>query len=234
MERRLQPERMDDLDLDPGLHGEALQGLERINRFSRSPAILWPSLARCFRDFNVRSLRALDIATGAGDVPIRLWHLARRAGWELQIDGCDRSPVAIEHARRRAHQAGAKIRFFTHDPLVSGIPQGYDVLLCSLFLHHLSPDQAQQLLRLMGWAAARMVAVNDLVRGRAGLALAAAGTRILSRSPIVHADGVSSVRAAFTMSEVRTLAQSAGLSGCSVSGRWPCRFLLTWMKPDEN
>lgn len=230
VERILQPERMDDPALDKALHRQALQGLERINRFSGSAGILWPPIRRLCRELNVRSLKILDIATGAGDVPIRLWRRARQAGLSLQIDGCDRSGQAVEHAQARADQAGVPVRFFTHDPLASGIPHGYDVLLCSLFLHHLDEAQAKTLLGGMARAAGRMVAVNDLARSRVGWGLAFAGTRLLTRSAVVHTDGLLSVRAAFTLPEVRALARETELAGCSVSGRWPCRFLLVWRK----
>ena len=78
---------------------------------------------------------------------------------------------------------------------------------------------------------APLVLVNDLERGLAGLTLAHLGTRLLSRSDVVHTDGPLSVRAAFTVPEVRALAAAAGLTGAVVVRRWPCRFLLTWTRP---
>jgi hypothetical protein len=60
--------------------------------------------------------------------------------------------------------------------------------------------------------------------------LACAGTRLLSRSPVVHVDGPRSVAAAFTPAEALDLAQRAGLTGATVVRRWPCRFLLTWRR----
>jgi hypothetical protein len=44
-------------------------------------------------------------------------------------------------------------------------------------------------------------------------------------------DGPLSVRAAFTPSELRGLAQEAGLTGAKVSRRFPCRLLLEWKRP---
>ena len=230
-QRRLEPEWMDDPALEAGLHAGAMEGLERINTLSNSAGLLWPALRGLAREINGRPVKVLDIATGAGDVPIRLWLKARRTGLPLQVEACDRSGHAVEHARRRAAKAGAGVRFFPLDPFSSGIPPGYDAVICSLFLHHLSGDQAVTLLRGMAGAAGRLVAVNDLRRSGAGLALAYAGTRLLTRSPVVHADGPRSVRAAFTLQEIRAMAQQVGLENCRVSPRWPCRFLLTWSKP---
>src|SRR5262249_53745639 len=154
-------------------------------------------------------------ATGAGDLPIRLWHRAQRAGLPVHIDGCDRSPDAVAFARARADAQGAEVPFFACDALSPSLPAGDDVLLCSLFLHHLEESQAVDLLRRMAKAAGQMVLVNDLVRSRAGLMLAHVGTRLLSRSAIVHTDGPRSVEGAFTLTEARALAERAGLVGAT-------------------
>jgi 2-polyprenyl-3-methyl-5-hydroxy-6-metoxy-1,4-benzoquinol methylase len=229
--RRLQPELMDQPGLDPHRHRQALAGLRRVNFWSGSARILWPPLTALARAVAPRPVRLLDLATGGGDVPIRLWHKARRAGLPVVIEGCDVNAVAVEHATGRAKQCGANVRFFTADALQGELPAGYDAVVCSLFLHHLTEDQAVGLLRRMGAAAGRLVLVNDLLRSRVGLLLARIGTHLLSRSEVVHVDGPRSVQGAFTVEEARALAERAGLSGATVERRWPCRFLLTRVRP---
>jgi SAM-dependent methyltransferase len=148
----------------------------------------------------------------------------------VEIDGCDRSPHAIAHARRRAHEKAALVHFFEWDAAQGDLPASYDAVVCSLFLHHLDEAEAVEMLRRMARAAQRLVLVNDLARSRAGFALAYLGTRILSASPVVHTDGPRSVAAAFTPEEIRCLAAHAGLEGAVVTSRWPCRLLLTWKR----
>lgn len=229
-QRRRQPEIMDGPDMAGPRHAAALRGLERINAWSGSARLLGPALAALARQA-ARPVRVLDVATGAGDVPLRLARRARRAGLLMEIAGCDRSPSAVAHARRRAEEQGAGVRFFEWDALRGPLPTGYDAVVSSLFLHHLDEGEAVDFLRRMADAAGRLVLVNDLVRGLPGLALAYVGTRALSRSEVVHVDGVRSVRAAFTAAEAERLAQQAGLEGATVARRWPCRFLLTWGRP---
>jgi SAM-dependent methyltransferase len=226
-----QPEIMDQPDLDEPHHVGALRGLARINRWSGSARILWAPILRLAREGGAAPLRVLDIATGGGDIPIALWHKARRAGVALCLEGCDRSQRAVTFAGQRAREQGTDVRFFQFDVLSDPLPAGYDVLMHSLFLHHLDDEQAVDVLGRMAQAAGRLVLVNDLRRSRAGLALAYLGTRLLSSSEVVHADGPMSVRAAFTLDEAHALVRKAGLKGAVIEKRWPWRFLLAWCRP---
>jgi 2-polyprenyl-3-methyl-5-hydroxy-6-metoxy-1,4-benzoquinol methylase len=221
---------MDQPDLDPRRHIHALRGLSRINFWSGSARILWPPLIALARRLNTRRLRVLDVATGGGDQPLRLWRRAKRSGLELDLAGCDLSPIALDHARGRAARAGADIRFFTLDALRDDFPADYDVVMTSLFLHHLDESQAVSLLQRMANSAKHLVLVNDLVRSRVGLLLAHLATRLLTTSDVVHYDGPRSVEGAFTLVEARDLAQRAGLHSAMVARRWPFRYLLSWSR----
>jgi predicted nicotinamide N-methyase len=224
-----QPELMDQPDLSPGRHAAALRGLARLNLFG-SARVLWPPLAALARRRTGHTVRVLDLATGGGDVPLRLWRRARRSGVALHVDGCDRSPFAVEHATAAAATAGADVRFFVHDAL-SGMPaDDYDAVIASLFLHHLNDREAVALLRSMA-SAARLVLVNDLERNALNFAMVYAASRLVTRSPMVHVDALRSVSAGFTIDEARSLARDAGLADARVERRWPCRFLLQRERP---
>jgi 2-polyprenyl-3-methyl-5-hydroxy-6-metoxy-1,4-benzoquinol methylase len=173
----------------------------------------------------------LDVASGGGDVLLALHRLARRGGLDMRLAGCDVQPRAVEHARRRAEQAGADVQFFLLDALRQPLPGGYDVIMCSLFLHHLDEDEAVHLLGAMKSAAGRMVLVNDLERGMFAYAGIWLATRILTRSDVVAVDGPLSVRAAWRPDEALELAGRAGLDGATVRRRFPCRWVLTWERP---
>lgn len=217
---------MDQPGLDEAEHLRALRGLGRINLLSRSAGILWPAIESESRQGGGEMLRVLDLAAGGGDVAIGLARRARRAGLRVAIEGCDVSPAAVAFASRSAEAAGVGVRFFRLDALNDALPEGFDVLTCSLFLHHLSDDEAVELLTRMAAAARRAVLINDLERSAVGYALAWAGCRLLSRSPIVHHDGPTSVQAAFSGEEALGLARRAGLAGVRLSRHWPWRFLL--------
>lgn len=226
--RNLQPELMDQPGLDPAEHARALAGLRRINRFSGSAAILWPALRALAAESPGRTLRVLDVACGGGDVVVALARRARRAGIRCEFIACDISPVALEIARARAEWANENIEFERRDVLRS-LPEGFDLASCSLFVHHLTADEAAALLRRMADAAGRVV-VNDLRRSRGCFLLAHAACRLLTRSHVVHVDGPLSIAGAFTREELAALCQLVGLTGATIDCRWPCRIVVDWRR----
>jgi 2-polyprenyl-3-methyl-5-hydroxy-6-metoxy-1,4-benzoquinol methylase len=229
--RQRQPEIMDHPDLDPVQHRHALHGLARINRLSSSAAILWGPICALARARPGERVRVLDVATGGGDVPVHLWRRALREALPLEICGVDISAPARGVARAIGAAAGAAVEFLPCDALHQDLPTGFDVVVSSLFLHHLDEADAVELLRKMRQAAASLVLVNDLLRSRLGYLAAYVGTRLLTTCPVVHVDGPRSVEGAFSLVEAQTLAEQAGLHGAVVERRWPWRFLLTWRRP---
>ncbi len=230
-DRHRQLELMDEPTLDAVEHARALTGLARVNWWSRSAAITRPALRLLATEFSAeRPMRLLDLACGGGDVTVAIARWARLAGLPIRFSACDISPTALDISRRRAAAAGESIEFFQHDLLQSSLPAEFDVVMCSLFLHHLDEPDAVRVLRSMSGAAARALLVNDLMRSRRGYWLAMLGTRLLTRSRIVHVDGPLSVAGAFTTNEALQLCEQAGLSEVTISRHWPQRFLLLGRK----
>ena len=68
--------------------------------------------------------------------------------------------------------------------------------------------------------------IRQLGQGSFGVVWLA--SRLLTRSPVVHVDGPLSVRAAFTPAELLALTHAGGLTGATVTPRFPGRMILEW------
>jgi 2-polyprenyl-3-methyl-5-hydroxy-6-metoxy-1,4-benzoquinol methylase len=221
---------MDQPGIEAERHRLALAGLARTNRLSGVSRSFWRRIRRWAAAKNCKELTLCDIASGAGDVAAGLWRTANRAGLKLSVTGYDISRTAVETAQARADAGGVDARFEVRDVL-AGPPETagrFDVVTCSLFLHHLTDEQAVELLRRMAQMARRLVLVSDLERGRIGYAVAWGVVRLVTRSEVVHYDAPQSVAAAFTVDEAKRLAADAGLTGAEVRRCWPFRYLLSW------
>jgi 2-polyprenyl-3-methyl-5-hydroxy-6-metoxy-1,4-benzoquinol methylase len=217
-----QSELMDDPGLERSLHLAALRDLDRLNRVSFTSELIWREIQK-----NIgakRSLSILDVASGSGTIAARISELSRRRGFDVAVDVCDISDTAMSHA---AEQHGNLLRrAFKLDVLRVPIPTGYDVIICSLFLHHLNEADASTLLRKITAAATDAAIISDLERSRMGYVLAFAATHLLTRSPIVKVDSLRSVKNAYTKTEIQELIKKAGIKDVTVRRAFPCRLMI--------
>lgn len=231
---------MDQPDLDERMHRQALLALDRMNAVSRTATQVWGEILKRLASINQRShggpapppaeYSVLDVACGSAGLLIGLWKRASRAGIRLRLAGCDISATALALAREQAEMQGAGIDLEQIDVTRQPFSRRYDFVISSLFLHHLTDEQAMELVQRMADAARLAVIVSDLRRTRLGYAYAWLGTRLLSRSTVAHFDGPRSVARAFTTQEAQRIAEQAGLTNAAVKKRWPQRFLLHWWR----
>tara|TARA_E500000081_G_scaffold13481_1_gene16435 strand:+ start:1619 stop:2338 length:720 start_codon:yes stop_codon:yes gene_type:complete len=227
--RDRQPEVMDQPGLDPKEHAKALMGLRRINAISRCSAGLFRPIEALAITQPAKPLRVLELACGGGDTAIDLALMAKRKGLALDIHACDLNPEAVAIAQTNAVRRQAALTVFTADALAKPTDHNsFDVVYCTLFAHHLDELDVVRLLEVMALRSRKLVLVDDLIRSRLGFALAWIGTRLLSRSWVVHTDGLLSVRAALQPDEMKSIAMQAGLNDAQIKRSWPERYLLSW------
>src|SRR5262245_4844146 len=114
--RDRRPELMDQPGLQPEAHRRALEGLRRLNVCAGSAQILRRPIARLAARER-RRLSILDVACGAGDLPLALARWSRRGGPPLDVAACDVSPVAVAHAEQAARRARLPVTFLRADAL---------------------------------------------------------------------------------------------------------------------
>jgi len=230
-ERHRQPEIMDAPDLPPVRFVETLKGLGRVNTVTRSARLMWPDLEAAALRHPERPLRILDVACGGGDVLIALWRTAAKRGLRLELAGCDLSPTAVGYASDAAIKAGVPIKFFVHRVPQDPLPEGYDVIMSTLFLHHLDEDGAISFLRDAAAKTRDRIVIQDLVRSPMSYWFARLGTSMLFLNDICRLDGRTSVEGAFTRPEALELARKAGLDRAKIVLRFPFRYLIRWVRP---
>jgi len=241
--RHLVPELMDDPNLPPADHQLALRGLRRINRFSGTVSYLSSTILDLARQQSpVASVPVtdrspwvlLDIGCANGENLLAVYRqLAKRI--PVRCIGWDISPYAIQSAKALASSAGLsedQVRFEVVDALgqIDPAPQA-DIVINSLFMHHFEESAVVSLLSRSAQLARVAVVADDLNRTQLGWFLAKTGCWLLSRSPVVHFDGPQSVRAAFTCTEMASIADLAGLENYRITTHWPERYALVWRRP---
>jgi 2-polyprenyl-3-methyl-5-hydroxy-6-metoxy-1,4-benzoquinol methylase len=151
----------------------------------------------------------VDLATGSGDIPRLIADYARRTGAQVEIDALDRQPATVEIARKLS-LGYPEISYHEANILEWNSRQAYDIVLCTLTLHHFSNEDAVRLLRRCREISQKFVLVSDLRRGfllKTGVYLL---TAVIFREPMTRYDARLSAARAFSFSEMYDLAVHAG------------------------
>ncbi|QDV24943.1 methyltransferase domain-containing protein [Aureliella helgolandensis] len=230
--RQLEPELMDDPELDANAHQQALNGLARTHVFTRTARRIWSEIVAAIPPGERRTISILDVGCGDGFLLRQIEQLAIQAGYSATLHGCDFSRTALELARTASEKHNTSIEFHQLDILRDELPP-VEIIINSLFLHHFQESQVVDILRKFDSSAAELVVVQDLARTRLGYGLCLLGTRLLSRSRIVHIDGLLSVKAAFSAAEFRQMLLAAGITHAKVTKHWPERFTIVWPTHQE-
>ena len=214
MKRSFDPAVLEMMDRPQPVSPELERDLERIRQLNR-----WFGSYRLVLSFMRRwikrgaSTRIVDLATGSGDIPRLIADYSRRIGVRVEIDAVDRQPATLEIARKLS--AGyPEISCHEANVLEWHSVESYDIVLCSLALHHFSDEDAVRLLRQCRELSRKFVLVSDLRRGfllKAGVYLL---TAVIFREPMTRYDARLSAARAFSFSEMHTLAVRAGWENC--------------------
>ena len=219
---------MDAPDLPAARLIETLKGLRLVNTVTQSSRLMWPDLVAAARRHSGETLRVLDVACGGGDVLITIARWAKKASLDVELAGCDASEEAVSYApspQRESARASISSKV-GRDPL----PEGYHMVMSTLFLHHLDEGDAIAFLREGAAKARDRLVIQDLLRSRLSYWLARAGTRLLLLNDICRLDGRTSVEGAFTRGEASELAKAAGLENAEFVPRFPFRYLIRWVR----
>ena len=184
-----------------------LRNLRQLNRYFGSYRLIEYFLRKWIAPGS--RVRVLDLATGSGDIPRFVVDYGRKIGAAVTVHAVDQQRSTLEIARSLSADY-PEIDFRQGDILSFAPHETYDVVLCSLALHHFSEPDAIALLRRCRELSARYVLVSDLRRGP----LASLGvyllTALIFREPMTQTDARRSAERAFSFDEFRSLAERAG------------------------
>ena len=205
----------------------SLRDLCRVNRWFGGVATTCKLLERVVSVSGLKRLSILEVAAGLGEVPRGAALQLARHGVSLNITDLDRVPSHLQPNHRA----------LAADALALPFPDAsFDVVSCSLFVHHLQPDEvkrfAAESLRVSRFA----LLINDLIRHPLHLALVYAGFPLM-RSYVSRVDGVASVRRAYVPEEMRAMLAD-GLSAAGkveISTHYLFRMgIIVWKGTESN
>lgn len=210
-------EMLDEVGHDPGELAANLRDIRRVNKLLGGTSTTLRHVPGLLHRLPPRqTATVLDLATGSADIPIALHDWANRQIRPLEITASDYSDEILDVARA---QIGSRtIALVKHDARAVPLPDhSFDIVLCSLSLHHFSPADAVRVLGEMRRLSRVGFVLNDLRRGRLGYGAAWAAVRMTTRNRLTQHDAPLSVMRAYTPDELRELLREAGVSNARIT-----------------
>ncbi len=166
-----------------------------------------------------RRLKILDIAAGSADITAVMVNYAENKSYKVFSVAADLNPAVLA-AGRAWNRNFPEISYVSADGLMLPFPdRSFDIVHCSLVLHHLSRDNALKFIAEMARVSKSAIIIGDLRRNVIPWALIWLLTRLFTSNRYTRYDGPLSVLKSFTFAEMQALAQSAGLKDFRIRRR---------------
>src|SRR6266700_5023161 len=209
MKRRFDPAVLEMMDrpqpVSMELEGD-LRNIRQLNRWFGSHRIVSHFVRYWVKPGD--NMRFVVLATGSGDIPRLIVDYAREIGAEVEIDAIDKQSATLEIARKLSLDY-PEIFYSEANVLEWQTAKAYDIVLCTLALHHFSDEEAVRVLRRCRELATKFVLVSDLRRGLLTTAGVYFLTALIFREPMTRYDARLSAAHAFSFAEFIDLARRA-------------------------
>ena len=203
-----------------------LANLKRINRYFGSYALIRHFLRRWLRPGETASI--LDLCTASADILRFVVDWTRRAPVSVRVVGVDFRESTLEIARQESRHY-PEIELICANVFEFEPAETFDLVFCSLALHHFSNRDAELLLRRVRKFATRGLLVADIARSDFGVLGIYALTATLLREPMTRFDARLSMKRAFSVAELRALAVKAGWKNFG-HRRFPVSRQAIWLE----
>lgn len=231
--RSSEMEIMDDFTMEGVLFRDTLDKLEIINRFLGGNSVTINGLKKLLKNQpKNKTITIVDLGCGNGDILRDISKFGRKNNYSFKLIGIDANLAATEYAKELSKEY-SELSFKTMDILSEDFKkQSYDVVLCTLFLHHFKNDELMSFLKTTTDKATIGVVVNDLHRHKLAYYLFKL-IGFFIKNKMVRQDGLTSVLRAFKRKDLENIAKEMKVH-FSIQWKWAFRYLWILKKDFIN
>ena len=218
------PEIMDDFSMKGEILRDALDKIASINQLLGGNAVTLQGVRKLLKNHDLnKEITIVDVGCGNGDMLRTLADYATKHQLRFKLTGIDANEFTITHARNLSSKY-LNINYKCCDIFETQKLENFDILLCTLTLHHFKDHQIITLLDELKGKIKIGFVINDLHRSAIAYRLFTAICYVFNLNDMSREDGLISILRGFKRKDLINYSTQLNLKNYSIQWKWAFRY----------
>lgn len=223
--RTNEPEIMDDFDMEGDVLRDALDKIAKINRLLGGNQLTLDGVKKIInQNQTLEKITIVDIGCGNGDMLRNLADYADELEVKFELIGIDANQFTVNYAKELSLHY-PNIKYQCEDIFEKPFETlQYDILLCTLTLHHFKDEEIVKLMQIFKTNAKLGIVINDLHRSSISYRLFQILCFVFGLNTMSRQDGLVSILRGFKKPELEHFSKKLNLNNYSIEWKWAFRY----------
>ncbi|HEU4791772.1 MAG TPA: methyltransferase domain-containing protein [Flavobacterium sp.] len=219
------PELMDDFALEGDALKVALDKIAQINQLLGGNQLTLKGVEKLLKKESYSNpIKIVDVGCGNGDMLRKLADFGLQNNLNLELIGVDANNFTVNYAIDLSVNY-PNIKYRCEDVFSESFSElNYDIVLCTLTLHHFKNDEIIELLMLFNKNSKLGFVVNDLHRNSVAYRLFQALCFVFRMNKMSREDGLTSILRGFKKEELIAFSENLRFKKYSIQWKWAFRY----------
>nr|WP_309757488.1 methyltransferase domain-containing protein [Flavobacterium sp.] len=215
---------MDDFELEGEELKDALDKIAKINQLLGGNRLTLKGVQELLKQSKKVEIVIVDVGCGNGDMLRTLADFGKKNNLKFQLIGIDANNFTVKHAQKLSENY-SNIKYRCEDIFDKEFKVlKYDILLCTLTLHHFNDDEILYLLNVFYTNAATGIVINDLHRNLIAYRLFQALCFVFRLNSMSREDGLTSILRGFKKEELLQFSKKLNYKNYKIHWKWAFRY----------
>ena len=218
-------ETMDDFAMEGEILRDALDKIAKINQLLGGNQLTLQGVQDLTSSISKSNeIVIVDVGCGNGDMLRTLADFGLKNKLKFQLIGIDANSFTISHAQQLS-QNYPNISYRCEDIFETSFKElKYDIVLCTLTLHHFKNNEIVDLLNLFYANSAIGIVINDLQRSAIAYRLFQALCFVFRLNEMSREDGLTSILRGFKKEELIHFSKKLSFKNYKIHWKWAFRY----------
>lgn len=218
------PEIMDDFALEGEILRDALDKIAKINQLLGGNQLTLRGVQELIQQSKKEEIVIVDVGCGNGDMLRTLADFGLNNKLNFKLIGIDANNFTISHAIQLSEKY-TNISYRCEDIFKDSFKElKYDIVLCTLTLHHFKNNEIEDLLKVFYKNSSIGIVINDLHRSPIAYRLFQGLCFVFQLNDMSREDGLTSILRGFKKEELVDFSKKLNFKKYTIHWRWAFRY----------